>query len=102
MSYIQRWFALLASSGLMALAGCGDASLSGTATSARAGGTGSSGGGGRAWGPGGSGDAEAEPAACDALSARLQAALDDAAGAEGLPGIAAAVDLGECHFRGAS
>ncbi|WP_437963765.1 serine hydrolase domain-containing protein [Sorangium sp. So ce260] len=39
---------------------------------------------------------------CDRLALRLQAALGAAIDAQGLPGAAAAVDLGGCSFRGAA
>ncbi|MFT3769049.1 MAG: serine hydrolase domain-containing protein [Minicystis sp.] len=41
-------------------------------------------------------------AACAAVHAKLEAALDAAVIARGIPGAAAAVDVGGCSFRGAS
>lgn len=53
-------------------------------------------------GPGGSPGPGTGAVGCDGLAVKLQAALDAAMDAQRLPGAAAAVDLGDCSFRGAA
>ncbi|WP_437680789.1 serine hydrolase domain-containing protein [Sorangium sp. So ce131] len=94
MRHVLYSVAWIACSVLSSLAGCVSGPAGNTEASANV--DGDHGGG-----PGGSGSA-AGAVDCDALAARLQAALDAAVDAQGLPGAAAAVDLGGCSFRGAA
>ncbi|WP_437933624.1 serine hydrolase domain-containing protein [Sorangium sp. So ce341] len=97
MRRIHYPFAWIACSVIPSLAGC--ASNPAHVTEVPVDGDGDHGGG--AGGPPGSGSG-AGAVGCDALAVELQAALDAAIDAQGLPGAAAAVDVGGCSFRGAA
>lgn len=95
MRHVLHRLALIAFPAFSSLAGCGADPAGPTETAASVGGD-HGGRPGEAAGPGG------DAMACAPLAARLQAALDAAVDAQGLPGAAAAVDLGGCSFRGAA
>ncbi|XXX72450.1 serine hydrolase domain-containing protein [Sorangium sp. So ce134] len=91
MRRVRYPLAWIASSVFLSLAGCAAGPVGSTEALAGVGGD----RGGEAGGSPGS-------VSCEGLAAKLQAALDAALDAQGLPGAAAAVDVGGCAFRGAA
>lgn len=101
MRHIHYTFTLIACSVFPSLAGCTTGPAGSTEALAdvdgdHGGGLGGSPGSGSGAGPG------AGAVGCDGLAVKLKAALDAAIDAQRLPGAAAAVDLGDCSFRGAA
>src|SRR5512132_4344353 len=103
MNHVLRRLTLLASASTLQLLGCGSNLDLPAGETASAGTT----GGGEVAGETGEtgandGAMTGAASACDALSTRLQAALDEATRAQKIPGATAAVDHAGCGWRGAT
>src|SRR4051812_1435844 len=99
MTFAFRRLLWMACSSVVFLAGCGGDPAAPTEAGTKSAGETSDGGSDGA-GAGGGGPPGA--ARCDALARSLQEALDASAAAQSLPGVAAAVDVDGCKWRGAS
>lgn len=91
MNHFFRQFLGLAGAGVISLAGCGDEPAAPVKAGIGAGGSGEEGGGGTSG-----------AISCATLSRRLQEVLDASVTAQSLPGVAAAVDVDDCTWRGAA